>query len=186
MRSERICSLARFLMSLPANCAATHAQQWFERTLDDSANRRLVLPEAFLTADIILNVYCNVLDGIQIWPKVIERHVREELPFMATETILMAAVKSGGDRQELHEAIRRHSMAAAKRVKEEGADNDLLARLAADPLFASVAGRFEQFVDSNAFVGRAPQQVEEFLAAEVDPLVADAAIRKTVIDELNV
>jgi len=171
MRCERICSLARFVISLPANCANTHATQWFERTLDDSANRRIVLPEAFLGVDAVLALVANVMDGIIVWPKMIAARVAAELPFMATENILMAAVKAGGDRQELHEAIREHSMAAAAKVKE-GESNDLLKRLAGDPLFAAVAGSFDEIVDPKAFIGRAPEQVVRFVSEKVRPAIA--------------
>ncbi len=171
MRSERICSLARYVMSLPTNAANTHANQWFERTLDDSANRRIVLPEAFLATDVILSLLVNVTDGIQIWPNVIGRRVAAELPFMATENIMMAAVKLGGDRQELHEAIREHSMEAAKKIKEEGGDNDLLERMKADPAFAVIADQIDNLVDPVAFVGRAPEQVTEFLETRIKPLL---------------
>lgn len=171
MRCERICSLARYLISLPANPANTHATQWFERTLDDSANRRIVLAEAFLATDIILSVLANVAEGIQVWPKVIESHVRNELPFMATENILMATVKAGGDRQELHEAIRTHSMAAGRKVKEMGEANDLIDRIKADPLFAKIAKNIDKIMDPVKFVGRAPEQVDEFLKNEVEPVL---------------
>ncbi len=171
MRCERVCSLSRYLMNLPVNAAHTHAAQWFERTLDDSANRRVVLPEAFLSADIILSILLDVTGGLQVWPKVIERHVRSELPFMATENILMAAVRVGGDRQSLHEVIRRHSMDAARRVKEEGSDNDLLERLRRDPAFSVIADRFEELTDPRAFIGRAPEQVTEFLNEHVRPVL---------------
>lgn len=172
MRSERVCSLARYLMSLPVNCAMTHATQWFERTLDDSANRRIVLPEAFLTADVILSLIANIAGGIQVWEKVIASRIAAELPFMATENILMAAVKAGGDRQDLHEAIRAHSMAAAQAVKAEGKPNDLLDRLAADPKFAAAAPLFKDLLDPRKFIGRAPLQVEEYLVNTVRPLIA--------------
>ena len=135
---ERICGLARFAMSLPANAAETHATQWLERTLDDSANRRLVLPQAFLAIDAVLMLYQNVATGLVVYPQVIARHLREELPFMATENILMAAVAAGGDRQELHERIRQHSQAAAAVVKQQGGENDLLERLQGDKAFAKV------------------------------------------------
>ena len=171
MRCERICSLARYVISLPANPANTHANQWFERTLDDSANRRIVLGEAFLATDIILSVLANVAEGIQVWPKVIESHVRNELPFMATENIMMAAVKAGGDRQELHEAIRTHSMAAGRKVKELGEANDLIDRIKEDPLFAKIAKNMEKIMDPGKFVGRAPEQVDEFLKNEVEPVL---------------
>lgn len=170
MRSERICALSRYLMNMPLNAAQTHAVQWFERTLDDSANRRLSLPEAFLTADIILSLVANVANGMQVWPKVIENHVMAELPFMATENILMAAVSAGGNRQELHEAIRQHSMDAGRRVKAEGAPNDLIERLAADPLFAKVSPKFHEILAPAQFVGRAPQQVDDFIHNVFEPL----------------
>jgi len=171
MRSERICSLARFVMSLPANAANTHATQWFERTLDDSANRRISIPEAFLGTDAVLSLVYNVMDGIIVWPKMIEKRVEAELPFMATENILMAAVKAGGDRQELHEVIRVSSMEAAKRIKEEGASNDLLERIKKDKAFAGIADRIDDIVDPKAFVGRAPDQVEEFVNRDITPLL---------------
>jgi adenylosuccinate lyase len=170
MRSERICGLARFAMSLQSSAAATLATQWMERTLDDSANRRLVLPQAFLAIDAVLILYQNVTDGLVVYPAVLERNLREELPFMATENILMAAVAEGGDRQELHEKIRQHSQAAAAVVKEQGGANDLLQRLAADPAFAGVD--LEAAVDPNSLVGRSPQQVDEFLAEVVAPIRA--------------
>lgn len=168
MRSERVCSLARFVMSLPANTAATHATQWMERTLDDSANRRLVLPQGFLATDAVLILCENVTDGLVVYPRVIERNLRAELPFMATENILMAAVAAGGDRQELHERIRQHSQAAGAVIKNQGGRNDLLERLAADEAFAAVD--FDAVVDPSQFVGRAPEQVDEFLAEVVEPI----------------
>ncbi|UDQ97868.1 adenylosuccinate lyase [Lentisphaerota bacterium WC36G] len=170
MRSERVCSLARYVMSLPTNAANTHCNQWFERTLDDSANRRITLPEAFLGTDVILSLIANIADGTQIWPNVIAKRVNSELPFMATENIMMAAVQEGGDRQELHEVIREHSMAAGRVVKEEGKENDLLDRLKADPLFAKVD--IDALVDPQAFVGRAPEQAAEYLENKVKPLLA--------------
>ena len=170
MRSERIAALSNFVISGVLNPAITASTQWFERTLDDSANRRLSLPESFLTADIILSLVANVADGVQVWPKVIEKHVMAELPFMATENILMAAVRAGGNRQELHEAIRRHSMEAGRRVKAEGAPNDLLERLSEDPLFAKVSPKFHEILAPSQFVGRAPQQVDDFLREVFGPL----------------
>lgn len=175
MRCERICSLARFVISLADNGAQTHAAQWMERTLDDSANRRLSLPQAFLGVDVILSSVASVVDGIQVWPKVIASHIQDELPFMATENIIMACVKAGGDRQDLHEAIREHSMEAARVVKEEGKPNDLLERIRQDPVFAAVHGRLGELLDPAAFVGRAPQQVDEFIADCVDPILARRA-----------
>jgi len=157
--------------------------QWFERTLDDSANRRLSLPESFLSVDVILRVCINVIDGIHVWPLVIRKHVDAELPFMATENILMAAVKAGGDRQNLHEVIRVHSMEAGRAVKQYGKDNDLIERLEADPNFASVKDRIRDMLEPSNFVGRAPQQVQEFIAAEVDPILeANAHLLAQSID----
>jgi len=170
MRSERMCSLARFVVSLESSPAMTAATQWLERTLDDSANRRLVLPQAFLAIDAVLILYQNVADGLVVYPKVIARNLDAELPFMATENLLMAAVAAGGDRQDLHERIRRHSQAAAAMVKQEGAPNDLLARLAADPAFAQVD--LDAELDPQKFTGRAPEQVDEFLAEVIDPILA--------------
>ncbi|CDF32419.1 unnamed protein product [Chondrus crispus] len=169
MRCERINALARFLNSLVINPAETASTQWLERSLDDSANRRLANSEAFLTADAILQLVLNVSAGLVVYPKVIAKHLEEELPFMATETILMAATRAGGDRQHLHEAIRKHSIAAGARVKEQGLDNDMLARIRDDPLFASVTPDLERLCDATDFVGRAPQQVDEFLAHHVRP-----------------
>ncbi len=171
MRSERMCGLARFVMSLTDNAAQTAATQWFERTLDDSANRRLSLPEAFLGTEAILRLSSNVAAGMQVWPRVVQKHVQAELPFMATENILMAGVQAGGSRQHLHEVIREHSMEAGRRVKELGLENDLLERLKLDPAFAKVAPHIDAMVDPAQFVGRAPQQVEEYIAEEVDPLL---------------
>jgi adenylosuccinate lyase len=168
MRAERICGLARFVSSLQTSAAATFATQWMERTLDDSANRRLVIPQAFLAVDAILLLYQNVASGLVVYPKVIERNLLAELPFMATENLLMAAVEAGGDRQHLHEVIRQHSQAAAAVVKQEGGENDLLQRLSADPAFAKVD--FETAVDARAFVGRAPEQVDAFIAEFVEPI----------------
>lgn len=168
MRSERMCSLSRFAMSLPANLSQTVATQWLERTLDDSANRRLVLPQAFLAIDAVLILYRNVVDGMVVYPKVIAKNLGEELPFMATEEILMAGVQSGGDRQELHERIRVHSQAAAQQVKEHGRANDLLDRLKTDAAFASVD--LGNALDARRFVGRAPEQVDAFIADVVEPI----------------
>lgn len=168
MRCERICALARFAMSLEANAAQTLATQWLERTLDDSANRRLVLPQAFLAIDAVLILYQNVAAGLVVYPQVVEKNLREELPFMATENILMAGVKAGGDRQDLHERIRQHSRAAGAEVKEKGLPNDLLARLAGDPAFAGID--LTSALDPAKFIGRAPEQVDEFLADVVAPI----------------
>jgi len=174
MRCERICSLSRFVQSLLINPAETASVQWLERTLDDSANRRLSIPEAFLAADAILQLVLNVSSGIVVHPKMVQRHLEAELPFMATETILMAAVRAGGDRQTLHESIRQHSVAAGLRVKDEGADNDLLDRIRADPVFDGIKDRLDELCDPKQFVGRAPEQVDEYLAEEIYPLIAEA------------
>ena len=170
MRSERICSLARFVIGLESSPAMTAATQWLERTLDDSANRRLVLPQAFLATDATLILYRNVAEGLVVYPQVIARNLQAELPFMATENLLMAAVAAGGDRQELHEQIRRHSQAAAMVVKQEGGRNDLMDRLAADPAFAKLD--LAAALDPRKFVGRAPEQVDEFLASVIGPIRA--------------
>ena len=185
MRCERVTGLSRFVLSLAASPPMTASEQWFERTLDDSANRRLVIPEAFLAVDGILEVLINVLDGLAVYPKVIESHVAAELPFMATENILMAAVKAGlrraqssrGNRQELHEKIRLHSMAAGAQVKQFGKTNDLIARLIADIAFAKV--NFDKVLNPKRYVGRAPQQVDEFIRTVVAP------IRKRYSKDLN-
>lgn len=168
MRAERICGLARYAMSLESNATQTMATQWFERTLDDSANRRLTMPQAFLAIDAILLLYQNIASGLVVYPRVIERRLRAELPFMATENFLMAAVAQGGDRQELHERIRRHSLAAAAVVKEQGGGNDLLERLGADPAFAAID--LAATLDPAKFVGRAPEQVDEFLDEVIEPI----------------
>ncbi|HOK05454.1 MAG TPA: adenylosuccinate lyase [Victivallales bacterium] len=171
MKCERICSLARYVMSLPVNAATTHSIQWFERTLDDSANRRIILPEAFLSAGIILSNLTEVIEGLQVWEKVIENNLKRELPFMATENILMAAVKEGGDRQELHEAIRRHSIEAARQIKEFGIENDLIERIKNDKLFNKVAHKIDKLLNPKNFIGRAASQVEDFIKGEIEPLL---------------
>ncbi len=168
MRAERTCSIARFAMGLPAIAAQTAATQWLERTLDDSAVRRLVLPQGFLAVDAVLGLYLNVVPGLVVNPAVIGRNVARELPFMATENVLMAGVKAGGDRQELHERVRRHSLAAAARLKEGADDNDLMARLATDPAFAAIDVR--QVLGPSAYVGRSPEQVDEFVREVVGPI----------------
>ncbi len=170
MRAERICGLARFVTSLQSSAVQTAAVQWLERTLDDSANRRLVLPQAFLAVDAILVLYHNVAAGLVVYPQVIARRLNEELPFMATESVLMAAVAAGGDRQTLHERVRQHSQAAAHRIKQQGETNDLLERLAADPAFAGVP--WDEVLAPARYVGRAPEQVDEYLAETVRPLCA--------------
>ncbi|MDR1478990.1 MAG: adenylosuccinate lyase [Planctomycetaceae bacterium] len=169
MRSERICSLARFVMSLQSSAAMTAAAQWFERTLDDSANRRLVLPQAFLALDAILILYANISDGMVVYPKVISRNLGEELPFMATENILMSAVEGGGDRQYLHEQIRQHSQAAASIIKNEGGENDLLERLRSDIAFSGVD--IDAELNPDAFIGRSREQVDEFIIEQITPII---------------
>ena len=168
MRSERMCGLARYVMSLTSSAAQTTATQWMERTLDDSANRRLTIPQAFLATDAILILYRNIVDGLVVYPKVIEKHLEEELPFMATEEILMAGVRNGGDRQELHELIRVHSQEAGRQVKEFGQTNDLIDRLKKEPGFANVD--LTGALDPNRFVGRAPEQVDRFIQDVVEPI----------------
>ena len=171
MRCERICALARYVMVDVGNPAVTAATQWFERTLDDSANKRLSVPEAFLAVDAILNIWANVAAGLVVHPRVIEKHVLEELPFMASENILMDAVKRGGDRQALHERIRVLSQEAGYSVKELGLPNDLIERMAADPAFGMTREELSAHLDPAAYIGRCPEQVEEFLAGEVAPVL---------------
>ncbi len=177
MRCERVTALSRLVLSLATSPAMTASEQWFERTLDDSANRRIVIPEAFLAIDGILQILINVFDGLVVYPKVIAAHVEAELPFMATENILMAGVKAGGNRQELHEKIRLHSQAAAAQVKNFGKPNDLIRRLQTDISFANID--FAKVLDPQAYIGRAPQQVDEFIRTVVAP------VRKRYAKELN-
>ena len=171
MRSERIASLANYVMVDALNPAITSATQWFERTLDDSANKRISIPEAFLAIDGILDLYLNVVDGLVVYEKVITKRLMGELPFMATENIMMDAVKAGGDRQELHEKIRVHSMAAGRVVKEEGGENDLLERIAADPSFNMTLDQLKEIMKPENFVGRAPQQTEEYIKEVIQPIL---------------
>jgi len=171
MRSERISSLARYVIVDTLNPAITASTQWFERSLDDSANKRISVPEAFLAVDAILNIYINIADGLVVYPKVIEKHILEELPFMATENIMMEAVKRGGDRQELHERIRVHSMEAAKKVKIEGGKNDLIERIASDSAFNLNLEELNSVLEPKNYVGRSPQQVEEFVKEVVKPIL---------------
>ena len=171
MRSERIASLSRYVMIDALNPAITSATQWFERTLDDSANKRLSIPEGFLAIDGILDLCLNVVDGLVVYPKVIEKRLMSELPFMATENIMMDAVKAGGDRQELHERIRELSMEAGRNVKEKGLDNNLLDLIAADPAFGLNEEELKKTMDPAKYVGRAPLQVENFLKKVVDPVL---------------
>lgn len=165
MRSERIASLARYVIADAMNPAMTASEQWFERTLDDSANRRISIPEAFLAVDGILTLVINIVKGMTVYPGMINRHLMDELPFIATENILMYSVKKGGDRQTLHEAIRRHSVAAAKAIKESGADNDLIDRIADDPVFNITKDEILKIIDEGGFTGRAKEQTEEYVAA---------------------
>ena len=171
MRSERIASLSRYVMVDALNPAITSATQWFERTLDDSANKRLSIPEGFLAIDGILDLCLNVVDGLVVYPKVIEKHMRAELPFMATENIMMDAVKAGGDRQELHERIRELSMEAGKTVKVEGKDNNLLELIAADPAFNLTLEDLQKSMDPTKYVGRAKEQTEKFVSKVVQPIL---------------
>ena len=168
MRCERMCGLSRFVLSLSSSTQQTAATQWMERTLDDSANRRLVIPQAFLASDAILILYRDVADRLVVYPQVIQKHLLEELPFMATEEILMAGVKAGGDRQDLHEQIRKHSQAAARQVKEHGLANDLLERLQQEPAFSTVD--LSAALDPQRYIGRAPEQVDDFLRDIIEPI----------------
>ena len=186
MRSERICSLSRYVMTDVLNPAITSGTQWFERTLDDSANKRLSIPEGFLATDGILDLCLNVTDGLKVYPKVIEKHLRAELPFMATENILMDAVKAGGDRQELHERIRELSMQAGRRVKEEGLDNNLLELIAADPAFPVTIEELEESMDPSHYVGCAPHQVEKFLSEVIAPILKENEAQLGLHSEINV
>lgn len=171
MRSERLCSLARYVMTLPANCAFTASTQWFERTLDDSANKRIVIAQAFLAIDGVLRLYMNITENLVVYEKVIEKHVNEELPFMATENIIMECVKAGGDRQVLHEGIRINSMKAADNVKKFGKQNNLIELISEDPLFSAVKDRLNDVLDPYKYTGRAASQVEEYVNTEVNPVL---------------
>ena len=185
MRSERMSSLARYVIVNSLNPAITAATQWFERTLDDSANKRIAVAEAFLALDGVLNLYINIAENMVVYEKVISAHVNNELPFMATENIMMEAVKRGGDRQELHEKIRVHSMAAAQRVKGEGLDNDLITRIINDNSFMLNKEEILNIIDPNKFVGRAPSQVVEFIEEYIKPIIEknqDALEIKSIIN----
>ncbi len=171
MRCERMGALCRYMLSLPINSAVTASTQWFERTLDDSANRRIVNAQAFLTVDSILNLYMNVSENLVVYDKVIEKHVLAELPFMATENIMMECVKAGGNRQELHEQIRVLSMKAGETVKLQGKDNNLIDLILADQAFAPIHDKMDEILDAKKFIGRAPAQTVEFIAAEVDQIL---------------
>ena len=186
MRSERIASLSRYVMVDALNPAITSATQWFERTLDDSANKRLSVPEGFLAIDGILDLCLNVVDGLVVYPKVIEKHMMAELPFMATENIMMDAVKAGGDRQELHERIRELSMEAGKNVKVEGRDNNLLELIAADPAFNLTLEELQKTMDPKKYVGRAKEQTESFIAKVVNPVLDSHKEMLGMTAEINV
>lgn len=185
MRSERICALARYVICDSLNPAFTAYNQWFERTLDDSANKRISVPEAFLAVDAILNIMINIVSGLVVYPKVIHQRVMNELPFMATENIMMSAVKRGGNRQELHEQIRTHSMAAGKRIKEEGLENDLIDRIAADPMFGLTREEILAELDPARYIGRSPEQVDDFLRDEVKPRIAPYLEDAEITVEIN-
>ena len=186
MRSERIASLSRYVMVDALNPAITSATQWFERTLDDSANKRLSVPEGFLAIDGILDLCLNVVDGLVVYPKVIEKHMMAELPFMATENIMMDAVKAGGDCQELHERIRELSMDAGRKVKVEGKDNNLLELIAADPAFNLTLEELQKTMDPKKYVGRAKEQTESFIAKVVNPVLASHKEMLGMTAEINV
>ncbi|MDD6326384.1 MAG: adenylosuccinate lyase [Lachnospiraceae bacterium] len=186
MRSERIASLSRYVICDALNPAITSSCQWFERTLDDSANKRLSIPEGFLAIDGILDLCLNVTDGLKVYPKVIEKHLMAELPFMATENIMMDAVKAGGDRQELHERIRELSMEAGRNVKEEGKDNNLLELIAADPAFNLTLDELKQSMHPSRYIGRSKEQVERFLQTVVNPVLEANKELLGVTAEINV
>lgn len=186
MRSERIASLANYVMSDMMNPMLVASTQWFERTLDDSANKRLSVPEGFLAVDGILDLYLNVVDGLVVYPKVIEKHLMAELPFMSTENIMMDAVKAGGDRQELHERIRELSMEAGRNVKEKGLDNNLLELIAADPAFNLSLDELKKTMDPSRYVGRSPKQVEEFLEEVIKPLLEENEGELGLTAQINV
>ena len=179
MRTERICALARYVISDSINPAITASTQWFERTLDDSANRRIAISEAFMAVDAILNIYINVTSGLVVYPKVVEARIMRELPFIASENIMMDLVKKGGDRQEIHEKIRVHSIAAGKRVKEEGLDNDMIERICADPTLDITLDEIKAILIPSKYIGRCVEQVERFLANDVDPFLEgmDSAVK---------
>jgi adenylosuccinate lyase len=186
MRSERISALARYIIVDALNPAITASTQWFERTLDDSANKRISVSEAFLALDGVLNLYINIAENMVVYEKVIALHVSNELPFMATENILMEAVKRGGDRQELHESIRIHSMAAGNRVKMEGLDNDLIQRIIEDPVFKMSEEEIKSIIDSRKFIGRAPGQVTDFIKTCIDPLLNENKDLLGINNEISV
>ena len=186
MRSERIASLARFVISLESSPAVTVATQWFERTLDDSANKRLSIPQMFLGTDAVLRIAINVTSGLVVYPAVINRRIQEELPFIASENILMEAVKRGGDRQHLHEEIRKLAQEAGRRVKEEGADNQLLNMISKSGMFNLDESELENLTDPALYIGRAPEQVDEFITYEVNPVLEKEAACSDISVELRV
>ena len=186
MRSERIGSLARYVISAAINPAITASTQWFERTLDDSANKRICVPEAFLALDGILDLYLNVVDGLVVYEKIINKQFMEEIPFMATENIMMDAVKKGGDRQELHELIRRYSMQAGSRVKIEGKENNLVELIASDSAFGLSEDEIRALLKPENFVGRAPEQTEDFLKNCVEPILEENKDLLGIKAEINV
>ena len=186
MRSERMASLADYVLCDALNPAIVSSTQWFERTLDDSANKRLSVPEAFLAVDGILDLYMNVVDGLVVYDKVITKRLMSELPFMATENIMMDAVKAGGDRQELHERIRELSMEAGKRVKQEGLDNNLLELIAADPMFNVTLEDLQKTLEPSKYVGRSKEQVEEYLKEVINPILDVNASELGLTAEINV
>ena len=186
MRSERIAAISNYIISDCMNPMITAATQWFERTLDDSANRRVSISEAFLALDGVLDLYLNIASGLVVYPQVIRKHLMAELPFMATENIMMDAVKKGGDRQELHERIRTHSMEAGRQIKEKGSDNDLLHRIASDPLFDTDVDSLESALDPTLYVGRAPKQTEEFLSNIVKPVLEERKDLLGISAQINV
>ena len=186
MRSERMGALCRFVLSMPINAAVTASTQWFERTLDDSANKRLVVPQSFLAIDAVLSLYLNITSGLVVYENVIKKHVNQELPFMATETILMEAVKRGGDRQELHERIRTHSMTAAQRVKMYGQSNNLLDLIAADDSFGLTKAEISELIDAQKFTGCASDQTQDFINTHVNPILAQYSGCLGITGEVNV
>ncbi|MCI8612898.1 MAG: adenylosuccinate lyase [Clostridia bacterium] len=186
MRSERICGLARFVISMPVNEAVTSSTQWLERTLDDSANKRITIAQAFLALDGVLNLYLNISENMVVYEKVIAKHIAAELPFMSTEVILMECVKAGGDRQQLHELIREHSMESTKVVKQQGGENDLIQRIKKDSAFKAIHGIIDSILEPKNFIGRAPQQTEEFIAGEIKPILDKNKNAKEISAQINV
>lgn len=186
MRSERLCSLARFVITQPLNASVTASTQWLERTLDDSANRRIVIAQTFMAVDGLLKLYLNITDNLVVYEKVIGKHVEAELPFMATENIIMECVKAGGDRQKLHEEIRILSMKAAENVKVYGKENNLIDLIESDDVFKAVHGKTDEILDAKKFIGRAASQVDEFIKAEVDPILFDNKRLLGIKNEINV